>query len=94
MPRCGGLGVVFCRPGPYHIYNPHDVVPIVPTRSMGFADSTREYAVADSGSILLRERTDTFGVHGHMLRVCSGIKAHSIDGYAKALAASVNLPRP
>lgn len=85
---------MFCRPGPYHIYNPHDVVPIVPTRSMGFADSTREYAVADSGSILLRERTDTFGVHGHMLRVCSGIKAHSIDGYAKALAASVNLPRP
>lgn len=94
MPRYGGLGVVCCRPGPYHIYNSHDVVPTVPTRSMGFADAAREYEVADAGSISLTERTDTSGVLGHMLRLHLGIKAHSIDAYARALAASVKLPRP
>ncbi len=94
MPRYCGLGAVCSFPVPHHVYNKRDLVPTVPLRKMGFADCSREYEITDSGMVALSERTDTFDLAGHIPKLLSSIKAHSIDGYANFLSMAVNLPRP
>jgi len=94
MPRYCGLGAICSFAGPHHIYQAHDLVPTVPLRRMGFADSSREYEISSSGIVRLTERTDTFDLAGHIPKLYSSIKAHSIDGYANAIAQAVGLPRP
>jgi len=94
MPRYGGLGAVCCFVGPHHIYRPKDLVPSVPLRAMGFADCSREYAISDSGEVGLTERTDPLDLAGHLPKLLSSLQAHSIDGYADALALAVGRSRP
>lgn len=94
MPRYCGLGAICCFAGPHHIYLARDLVPTVPLRRMRFADCSREYELTNSGIVALSERTDTFDLAGHMPKLLSSIKAHSIEGYAGALSKAVGLPRP
>lgn len=94
MPRYCGLGAVCCFAGPHHIYKARDLVPTVPLRRMGFADCSREYEITDSGMVALSERTDTFGLAGHIPKLLSSIRAHSIEGYADSVSQAVGLPRP
>lgn len=94
MPRYCGLGAVCCFAGPHHIYQARDIVPTVPLRSMGFADCSREYEITNSGMVALSERTDTFDLAGHLPKLLSSFKAHSIEGYANALSKAAGLPRP
>ncbi|MCL2914631.1 lipase family protein [Shewanella corallii] len=94
MPRYCGLGSVCNFPGPHHIYRKNDLVPTVPLRKMGFADSSKEYELTDTGTIGLTERTDTFGLAGHVPKLLSSIKAHSIEGYAELLALATGIGRP
>jgi predicted lipase len=94
MPRYGGLGSVCTFPGPHHIYRKADLVPTVPLRKMGFADSCKEYEITDTGALTLTERTDTFGLAGHIPNLFSSIKAHSIEGYAELLSKATKFPRP
>ena len=94
MPRYCGLGSVCSFPGPHHIYRKEDLVPTVPLRKMGFSDSSKEYEITDTGSIALTERTDTFGLAGHVPKLLSSIKAHSIEGYAGLLAQATGIARP
>ena len=94
MPRYCGLGSVCIFPGPHHIYRKEDIVPTVPLRSMGFSDSSKEYEITDAGLIALTERTDTFGLAGHVPKLLSSIKAHSIEGYAGLLAKATGIARP
>lgn len=94
MPRYCGLGGICCFASPYHIYKKRDLVPTVPLRKMGFVDSCREYEITDTGIVALSERTDTFGVAGHIPKLLSSIKAHSIEGYADSLAKAIGVPRP
>lgn len=94
MPRYCGLGSVCSFPGPHHIYRKEDLVPTVPLRKMGFSDSSKEYEITDTGSIALTERTDTFGLAGHVPKLLSSIKAHSIEGYAALLARATGIARP
>ena len=94
MPRYGGLGAICSFDGPYHIYKKRDLVPTVPLRSMGFSDCSREYMLEDSGIVAPTERTDTFGLAGHIPKLITSIRAHSIEGYADSLSKAVNLPRP
>lgn len=94
MPRYGGLGAICGFDGPYHIYKKRDLVPTVPLRSMGFSDCAREYLLDESGLVAPTERTDTFGLAGHVPKLISSIKAHSIEGYADSLSKTVHLPRP
>ncbi|WP_205953690.1 lipase family protein [Pantoea stewartii] len=94
MPRYCGLGSVCTFPSPHHIYRKKDLVPTVPFRKMGFTDSSKEYEITDSGSIALTERTDTFGLAGHVPKLLSSIKAHSIEGYAGLLSKATGIARP
>lgn len=94
MPRYCGLGSVCNFPGPHHIYRKEDLVPTVPLRKMGFCDSSREYEITDTGSIALTERTDVFGLAGHVPKLLSSIKAHAIEGYADLLARATDIARP
>ncbi len=94
MPRYCGLGGICCFSGPHHIYNKRDLVPTVPLRKMGFVDCCREYEATDTGIVALSERTDTFGVAGHIPKLLSSIKAHSIEGYANSLARALGVSRP
>lgn len=94
MPRYCGLGSVCSFPGPHHIYRKEDLVPTVPLRKMGFSDSSKEYEIIDNGSIVLTERTDTFGLAGHVPKLLSSIKAHSIEGYAGLLSKATGIARP
>jgi hypothetical protein len=94
MPRYAGLGVIVNTLGPYHLYKRQDLVPTVPLRSMGFSDPTREYVISDDNKIELAERTDTFGLLGHMFKVRSSLAAHAIEGYAQSIADSLGVPRP
>ncbi len=94
MPRYCGLGSVCSFPGPHHIYRKEDLVPTVPLRKMGFSDSSKEYEITDRGSIALTERTDTFGLAGHVPKLLSSIKAHSIEGYAGLLSQATGIARP
>lgn len=94
MPRYCGLGSVCSFPGPHHIYRKEDLVPTVPLRKMGFSDSSKEYEITNSGSIALTERTDTFGLAGHVPKLLSSIKAHSIEGYAGLLSKATGIARP
>lgn len=94
MPRYSGLGAVCCFNGPHHIYKKSDIVPTVPHRKMGFADCCREYEITDTGTVELSERTDTFGVAGHIPKLLKSIKAHSIEGYADSVAKALGVSRP
>lgn len=94
MPRYCGLGSVCSFPGPHHIYRKEDLVPTVPLRKMGFSDSSKEYEITDTGSIALTERTDTFGLAGHVPKLLSSMRAHSIEGYARLLAQATGIARP
>jgi Lipase (class 3) len=94
MPRYGSLGVICSFPNPYHIYDRQDLVPTVPLRRMEYADSSNEYVIDGNGKIEAAERTDTFGVIGHLLKFKSSLKAHSIDGYTKSIAESLHIDRP
>jgi predicted lipase len=94
MPRYCGLGGVCCFAGPHHIYKKRDLVPTIPLRKMGFVDCCREYEITDTGTVALAERTDTFGLAGHIPKVLSSIKAHSIEGYADSLAKALGVLRP
>lgn len=94
MPRYCGLGAICCFTGPHHVYKKEDLVPTLPLRSMGFVDCGREYELTDSGIVALSERTDTFGLAGHIPKLLSSINAHSIEGYAESLAKAVGIPRP
>lgn len=94
MPRYCGLGGVCFYRGPYHVYRKSDLVPTVPLRKMGFADCSREYEIMDDGIVTPSERTDVFGVFGHVPKLLSSIRAHSIEGYADSLAKAANVPRP
>lgn len=94
MPRYGGLGAVCSFAGPYHIYRNRDLVPTVPPRAMGFVDCGREYEVAGDGTVALTERTDVFGLAGHMPKLLSSIGAHAIEGYADSLAKALGIMRP
>lgn len=94
MPRYCGLGGLLCFATPHHVYRKEDIVPTVPTRRMGFVDCSREYEISSTGLVTLSERTDTFGVAGHLPKLLSSIKAHSIEGYADCLAKALGVPRP
>jgi Lipase (class 3) len=94
MPRYCGLGAICHFPGPHHIYKAEDLVPTVPLRSMNFADCSREYEITDAGTVELTERTDFFGLAGHVPKLFSSLAAHSMEGYAASLANAVRLPRP
>ena len=94
MPRYCGLGSVCTLPGPYHIYKKSDLIPTVPLRTMGYADCSREYEVTDSQMVMLTERTDSFGLAGHVPTLLSSMNAHSIEGYAEALSKVAGLQRP
>lgn len=94
MPRYCGLGGICCFSAPHHIYKKEDLVPTVPLRKMGFVDCCREYEITDSGVSALSERTDTFGLAGHLPKLMSSIKAHSIEGYADSLAKALGVSRP
>ncbi len=94
MPRYCGLGTICKFPGPHHIYKKKDIIPTIPTRKMGFSDCCREYEVTDSGKVELSERTDTFGVVGHIPKLVSSIQAHSIEGYANSMAGALGVQRP
>ena len=94
MPRYCGLGTVCSFASPYHVYRKGDIVPTVPLRKMGFSDSSREYELTDAGSVALTERTDTFGVAGHIPHLLTSIKNHSIEGYASLLAEAAGTARP
>lgn len=94
MPRYCGLGSVCSFSTPYHVYRKDDIVPTVPLRKMGFSDSSREYEITNEGLIALAERTDTFGLAGHVPKLFSSLKAHSIEGYANLLAIATGTARP
>lgn len=94
MPRYCGLGSVCTFSSPHHIYRKEDLVPTVPLRKMGFSDSSKEYELTNSGSITLTERTDTFGLAGHVPKLLTSIKAHSIEGYADLLSKASGIIRP
>lgn len=94
MPRYCGLGSVCGFSSPHHIYRKEDLIPTLPLRKMGFSDSSKEYEITDSGSIALTERTDTFGLAGHVPKLLSSLKAHSIEGYAGLLSKATGIARP
>ncbi|WP_087142808.1 lipase family protein [Crenothrix polyspora] len=94
MPRYCGLGAISCFAGPYHVYKAMDIVPTVPLRNMGFVDCCREYEITDTGTVALSERTDTFGMAGHIPKLLSSIEAHSIEGYAGSIANALGVSRP
>jgi len=94
MPRYCGLGGICAFASPYHIYKRDDLVPTVPLRKMGFADCSREYELMDTGTVELTERTDTCGLAGHIPKLLSSIKSHSIEGYADSLAKAIGSKRP
>lgn len=94
MPRYCGLGGICCFAGPHHIYTKRDIVPTVPLRRMGFVDCCREYEITDTGIVAPSERTDMFGAAGHIPRLLSSFKAHSIEGYADFIAKALNVSRP
>lgn len=94
MPRYCGLGGICSFAGPHHIYKKRDLVPTVPLRKMGFVDCCREYEITDTGIVALSERTDTFGVAGHIPKLLSSIEAHAIEGYADSLAKALGVSRP
>jgi len=86
MPRYCGLGIICNFESPYHIYIKQDIVPTLPLRKMGFTDGCNEYELQESGHLSLSVRTDSFGVAGHIPKLLSSIKAHSIEGYATLLS--------
>lgn len=94
MPRYCSLGAIFSFATPHHIYKKEDIVPTVPLRKMGFVDCCREYEITDAGKVTLSERTDMFGVVGHIPKLLSSIKAHSIEGYAGSIAKALGVSRP
>lgn len=94
MPRYCGLGGVCAFASPYHIYKKDDLIPTVPLRKMGFSDCSREYELTEYGTLEPTERTDTFGLAGHIPKLLSSIKTHSIEGYANSLAKIVGNIRP
>lgn len=91
MPRYCGLGSVLGFPSPYHIYRKADLIPTLPLRKMGFCDIGREYEISESGILAPTVRTDTFGFFGHLPRLLTSIKAHSIEGYVELLKSASEL---
>ncbi len=94
MPRYCGLGAICHFATPFHIYKKQDLVPTVPLRKMGFADSSREYELTEDGKLRLAERNDVFGVMGHVPKLKASLNSHSIEGYAESLAKVVGISRP
>lgn len=93
MPRYGGSGMTCDFDGPFHIFNARDVVPTVPLRSQGFSDCSREFGITASGLTPI-ERTDVYGFLGHIPKLLSSIRAHSVEGYADSIAMELKKRRP
>jgi hypothetical protein len=61
---------------------------------MGFSDPGQEYIVDDNnGDVEPAERIDTFGLLERIFKLPSSLAAHSIEGYAQSIAASLRTTR-
>ena len=94
MPRYCGFGAAHMLPAPHHIYKKRDLVPSLPPLRMGFSDSWSEYEISESKLMDPSSRRDFFGLAGHIPKVWSSLKAHSIEGYAESIAKALNVKRP
>ena len=94
MPRYCGLGAVCNFVNPFHIFRTQDLVPTIPMRRMGFSDVQNEHELTDNGKLILGVRTDSFGVLGHVPKLLTSLKSHSIESYADLLSKVTSIPRP
>jgi hypothetical protein len=86
MPRYGSAGAVLSLRGPYHLYNPGDIVPTVPPRWMGFENCIDEYVIEDRRIVESPGREGS-GFRRWIWRLFSGsgIRDHAIEKYRGAI---------
>lgn len=86
MPRYGNVHAVEHFASPFHIYNQSDIVPAVPPKLIGFADSLIEYCLTSS------ENVDTANIKGSSfsqfifrLATLKGIREHDMELYMRRI---------
>lgn len=82
MPRYGNFHAIEHFANPFHIYNQADIVPTVPPRLLGYADSLSEYCLTANaqheGSNL---KGNSFSEFIYCLASKKGIKEHDMEIY-------------
>jgi len=89
MPRYGSTATMLDLPVPHHLYNARDIVPLLPPKFIGFADTPREYVVGNTGtleSISVRPSLSISSALGR-LHLARGIRHHFIERYIKNIYA-------
>ncbi|CAH1074593.1 lipase family protein [Candidatus Nitrotoga sp. 1052] len=84
MPRYGNRYAVSQLAYPFHVYNERDVVPTIPPRLLGFADSPDEYCLTAAGRLLRPHEKGggLFRLRGGRLQAL-GAKEHKMERYVE-----------
>lgn len=82
MPRYGNHYAVSQLAYPYHVYNEFDLVPTMPPRFLGFADSPDEYCLTKAGKLIRphEKGNGAFRLTAGKLRVL-GASEHKMERY-------------
>lgn len=83
MPRYGDKSVIANLPRPFHTYSPLDIVPCLPTNSIGFADCDTEYCLDTRGLTQVVSRPAR-GLTTVIQRI--DVRNHFMDHYVEQLA--------
>lgn len=88
MPRYGNFNTVIGLPGPYHIYNKHDIVSAVPPKFMGYDDCLEEYCISGVGQVKKPVvKGNSFGSFIYKLFSKKIIQDHDIELYVNRVHA-------
>jgi Lipase (class 3) len=87
MPRYANDVAVHSMVFPFHVYRRRDLVPSLPPRALGYADSPDEYLCARHELIPKYRQEDSAVVQAYRATPIPGfiLRAHAIEGYRKRI---------